>query len=231
MDHIYEGGATGTLPELTAKAWIGAPRRPNGIYIPRFRNIDQAVTNGMIRGYGYQGRSSPAFNFEASGFGADYKQRVHDETLWRTGIGVWAECLARYENHVSIDKDRVDAWGIPSVKVNMSWSDNDLALWRDGREEGAAMLEASGHKDVKVTGEPSVPGFCVHEIGTARMGNDPKTSVLNRFNQAHDVKNLFVTDGAAWVSSACQNPTLTMMAITARACDYIVDLYKKGELG
>ena len=231
MDHIYGGGATGTLPELTAKAWVGAPRRPNGIYIPRFRNIDQAVTNGMIRGYGYQGRSSPAFNFQASGFGADYKQRVHDETLWRTGIGVWAECLARYENHVSIDKDRVDAWGIPSVKINMSWSDNDLALWRDGREEGAAMLEASGHKDVKVTGEPSVPGFCVHEIGTARMGNDPKTSVLNRFNQTHDVKNLFVTDGAAWVSSACQNPTLTMMAITARACDYIVDRHKKGELG
>ena len=231
MDHIYDGGATGTLPELTAKVWVGAPRRPNGIYIPRFRNIEQAVTNGMIRGYGYQGRSSPSFNFQASGFGADYKRRVHDEALWRTSIGVWAECLARYENRVSIDKDRTDAWGIPSVKINMNWSDNDLALWRDGREEGAAMLEASGHKDVKVTGEPSVPGFCIHEIGTARMGNNPRTSVLNRFNQAHDVKNLFITDGASWVSSACQNPTLTMMAITARACDYITDQYKKGELG
>ena len=230
MDHIYGGGASGDLPELTAKAWVGAPRRPNGIYIPRFRNVGRTVTNGMIRGYGYQGRSYPAFDFGAPGFGADFKQAVHDDALWRTGIGVWAECLARYENHVTIDKDRTDAWGIPAVKINMRWSDNELALWRDGREQGAEMLEASGHKNVRVTGEPSVPGFCIHEIGTARMGNDPKKSVINRFNQAHDVKNLFITDGAAWVSSACQNPTLTMMAITARACDYIADQYKKGEL-
>ena len=231
MDHIYGGGASGDLPELTAKAWVGAPRRPNGIYIPRFRNVDRAVTNGMIRGYGYQGRSSPAFGFRASGFGADFKQAVHDEARWRTGIGVWAECLARYENRVTIDKDRTDAWGIPSVKIDMSWSDNELALWQDARQQGAEMLEASGHSNVRETGRPSVPGFCIHEMGTARMGADPKSSVLNRFNQAHDVKNLFVTDGAAWVSSACQNPTLTMMAITARACDYIADQHKKGELG
>lgn len=145
-------------------------------------------------------------------------------------MGVWAECLARYENHVEIDKDRSDAWGIPTLKIQADWSDNDLKLWQDDREQGAEMLEASGHKNVKLTGKPSVPRFCIHEIGTARMGNDPKTSVLNAFNQAHDVKNLFVTDGAAWVSSACQNPTLTMMAITARACDYIVERHKKGEL-
>ena len=231
MDHIYGGGASGDLPELTAKAWVGAPRRPNGIYIPRFRNVDRTVTDGMIRGYGYQGRSSPAFGFRASGFGADFKQAVHDRALWRTGIGVWAECLARYENRVTIDKDRTDAWGIPSVKIDMSWSDNELALWQDARQQGAEMLEASGHRNVRETGRPSVPGFCIHEMGTARMGNDPKSSVLNRFNQAHDIKNLFVTDGAAWVSSACQNPTLTMMAITARACDYIADQHKKGELG
>ena len=229
MDHIYGGGASGDLPELTAKAWVGAPRRPNGIYIPRFRNIDRTVTDGMIRGYGYQGRTYPAFDFGASGFGADFKQAVHDNALWRTGIGVWAECLARYENRVTIDKDRTDAWGIPAVKIDMSWSDNELALWQNGREEGAEMLEASGHTNVRLTGKPSVPGFCIHEMGTARMGDDPKKSVLNGFNQAHDVKNLFVTDGAAWVSSACQNPTLTMMAITARACDYIVDQHKRGE--
>ena len=151
----------------------------------------------MIRGYGYQGRTYPAFDFGASGFGADFKQAVHDEALWRTGIGVWAECLARYENRVTIDKDRTDAWGIPSVKIDMRWSDNELALWQDAREEGAAMLEASGHTNVRMTGKPSIPGFCIHEMGTARMGNDPKTSVLNGFNQAHDVRNLFVTDGAA----------------------------------
>jgi len=230
MDHVYRGGASGELPDLPAKPWVGPPARPNGIYIPRFRNVDRTMTNGMIRGYGYQGRSAPSFDFGASGFGAKYKEAVHKNAIWKTGIGVWAECLARYENHVEIDKDRTDAWGIPALKIHADWSDNDLKLWQDGREQGAEMLEASGHKHVALTGEPSVPGFCIHEIGTARMGNDPKTSVLNAFNQAHDVKNLFVTDGAAWVSSACQNPTLTMMAITARACDHIVDRHKKGEL-
>ena len=230
MDHIYRGGASGELPDLPAKPWIGPPKRPNGIYIPRFRNVDRTITNGVIRGYGYQGRSAPSFDFSASGFGAKYKEAVHKHAIWKTGVGVWAECLARYENRVEIDRDRSDAWGIPALKIHVDWSDNDLKLWQDGREEGAEMLEASGHKDVKLTGEPSVPGFCIHEIGTARMGDDPTTSVLNAFNQAHDVKNLFVTDGAAWVSSACQNPTLTMMAITARACDYIVDRHKKGEL-
>jgi choline dehydrogenase-like flavoprotein len=112
----------------------------------------------------------------------------------------------------------------------MKWSDNELKIFEDARQQGAEMLEAAGAKDVRLTGEPSVPGFCIHEVGTARMGSDPKTSVLNGFCQSHDVKNLFVTDGAAWVSIACQNPTLTMMALTVRACDYIIDARKKGAL-
>jgi choline dehydrogenase-like flavoprotein len=230
MDHIYGGGASGDMPMLKANPWYGPPRRPNGIYIPRFRNINEKSTKGFIRGYGYQGGSSPSFHFDAPGFGADYKKAVRDTGKWNINIGVWGECLARFENYVEIDKDKVDAWGIPTLKIHMQWGDNELKLFEDARQQGAEMLEAAGATNVKITGRPSVPGFCIHEIGTARMGADPKKSVLNQFAQAHDVRNLFVTDGAAWVSSACQNPTLTMMAITVRACDYIIDQSKKGAL-
>ena len=112
----------------------------------------------------------------------------------------------------------------------MKWSDSELKLFEDGRHQGAEMLEAAGATEVELYGGASVPGFAIHETGTARMGDNPRTSVLNQFNQAHDVKNLFVTDGASFVSGGCQNPTLTMMALTVRACEYIVDRYGKREL-
>ncbi|HZS50277.1 MAG TPA: GMC oxidoreductase, partial [Bryobacterales bacterium] len=229
MDHIFEGGAEGEFPMLEANPWEGPPRRPNGIYIPRFRNITEKSTNGFIRGYGYQGRSSPVFDYDAPGFGAGYKQAVR-KGVWRVNLGLFGECLARKENYVELDKDVVDAWGIPALRISMTWSDNEKKLYDDGRLQAAEMLEAAGAKNIRLTGEYSVPGFGIHEIGTARMGDDPKTSVLNRFNQAHDVKNIFVTDGACFVSSACQNPTLTMMAITVRACEYIVDQSRKNQL-
>jgi choline dehydrogenase-like flavoprotein len=230
MDHIYGGGASGTMPMLRANPWYGPPRRPNGIYVPRFRNITSTTTNGFIRGYGYQGGSSPQFAFDAPGFGVEFKNAVREKGTWAINLGVWGECLARRENFVEIDKNRVDAWGIPVLRIEMSWGDNELKLFEDARQQAAEMLEASGATNVRVTGRPSVPGFCIHEIGTARMGSDPKTSVLNGFCQSHDVRNIFVTDGAAWVSSACQNPTLTMMAITVRACDYLVDQFKRGAI-
>jgi choline dehydrogenase-like flavoprotein len=230
MDHIYDGGAEGTLPLSEGKAWAGMPRRPNGIYVPRFRNVTEKVTQGprgkFIRGYGFQGESSADFDFAAPGFGKAYKDGVH-KTKWNVSLGLWGECLARKDNFVEIDSHRKDAWGIPVLKINVSWGDNEKALFHDGRQQAAEMLEAAGAKDVRVTGDYSVPGFCIHEIGTARMGDNPKTSVLNPHNQAWDVKNIFVTDGAAWVSSGCANPTLTMMAITVRACDYIVNEYAK----
>ena len=226
MDHIYRGGASGTMPGIEQKAWAGPPRRPNGIYVPRFRNVKERSTNGFIRGYGYQGGSSPAFNFNAPGFGKKYKDAVRNSE-WGISLGLWGECLARKANYVEIDPNRVDAWGIPVLRIHADWSENEKKLWLDGREQAAEMLEAAGAKNVNLTGEYSVPGFCIHELGTARMGNDPKTSVLNRFCQTHDVANLFVTDGAAWVSSSCQNPTLTMMALTVRACDYILKEHGK----
>jgi len=230
MDHIYQARASGELPGLETAPWSGPPRRPNGIYIPRFRNIDRTQTNGMIRGYGYEGRSSPSFTMNAPGFGAGFKNAVRETGAWRTSLTAFCECLPRYENYAEIDKDRTDAWGIPVLKIHADWSDNEMKLWRDAREQGAEMLEASGHKDIRMSGQPSVPGFGIHEVGTARMGADPKKSVLNGYAQAHDIRNLFVTDGAAWASTSCQNPTLTMMAITTRACDYISDQHRKGNL-
>ena len=231
MDHIYMGGAAGLMPELKAKPWVGPPDRPNGIYVPRFRNIDRSHTNGMIRGYGYQGGSAPRFNLSAKGFGAAFKRAVHDQSQWGTHMGAWCECLPRYENFVALNRGRRDAWGIPTLDINFTWSDNELALWNDAREQAAEMLEETGHSNVRMTGQPSVGGFCIHEVGTARMGANPKKSVLNTWTQTHDVQNVFVTDGAAWASIGCQNPTLTMMAITARAADYIAEEGRKGRWG
>lgn len=226
MDHIYQGGASGLMPTLEAKPWAGMPRRPNGIYVPRFRNVKEKETNGFIRGYGYQGGSSPSFNFDAPGFGAVYKDAVR-KGFWGIGISLWGECLARKENYCELDPDRVDAWGIPILRLSAEWGENEKKMWHDGREQAAEMLKAAGATDVKLTGQYSIPGFCIHELGTARMGNDARTSVLNKYCQSHDVPNVFVTDGAAWVSSSCQNPTLTMMAITVRTCDWIVREYSK----
>ncbi len=228
MDHIYQGGAFGRLPELDAKPWVGTPSRPNGIYVPRFRNIDRPSTNGMIRGYGYQGQSAPSFNLRAKGFGKQFKEAVHDQASWQTFLGAWCECLPTYENRATLNHDRRDAWGLPTLDINFEWSDNDLALWHDARVSAAEMLEATGHKDVRLTGNPSVGGFCIHEVGTARMGTDPKKAVINPYAQSHDVPNVFVTDGAAFASIGCQNPTLTMMAITARAADHIAEEGRKG---
>jgi len=226
MDHIYQGGASGLMPMFESKPWAGAPRRPNGIYVPRFRNIKEKMTNGFIRGYGYQGGSTPSFSFNSPGFGAAYKNAVRNGQ-YSINLGLWGECLARAENQAVLDRSKRDAWGIPTLKISADWSDNEKKLWEDGRSQAAEMLDAAGAKNIQKTGQYSVPGFCIHEIGTARMSNDPKKGVLNKYNQAHDVENVFVTDGAAWVSSGCQNPTLTMMAITVRACDYITREYSK----
>ncbi len=226
MDHIYQGGARGDMPDIETKPWAGMPRRPNGIYVPRFRNVKETMTNGFIRGYGYQGGGTTTFDFGAPGYGKSYKDAVRNGRT-SLGISLWGECLARKENRVEIDRNQVDAWGIPILKVNMEWGDNEKKLWHDGRAQAAEMLEAAGAKNVELTGQFSVPGFCIHEVGTARMGNDPKTSVVNKYCQSHDVENVFVTDGACWVSIGCSNPTLTMMALTVRACDYIVREYAK----
>jgi len=145
-------------------------------------------------------------------------------------IGMWAEMLARKENRVTINNNVKDKWGIPAAHIDCSHGDNERAMAADALESIKEMVHEAGFEVTRTSENVAAPGLCIHEVGTARMGNDRKTSVLNRFNQSWDVKNLFVTDGACFVSIGCQNPTLTMMALTVRACGYIVDEHKKGNL-
>ena len=187
MDHIYRGYAAGDFPELPkGQAWYGMPKRPNGLYVPRFRNVDRASTNGFIRGYGYQGGFSPAFAYDAPGFGAGYKERVRSDSYWTGTLHGFSECLSRHSNHLTLDPDVKDAWGIPVPRISMTWSSNELALWNDAREQGAEMLEAAGAKNIQLVGAPSPPGAGIHEMGSARMSAGPKTGVLDKWNQTHD---------------------------------------------
>jgi choline dehydrogenase-like flavoprotein len=145
-------------------------------------------------------------------------------------IGGFGECLPNHDNYVEIQKDKLDAWGIPTLKISCAWGENEHAMSRDIAVQAAEMLAAAGAQDIYVFQQISSPGLAIHEMGTARMGRDPKTSVLNEHNQAHDVKNLFMTDGACMASNSCVNPSLTYMALTARACDFAVSQIKKNEL-
>jgi len=234
MDHLYDTSVGGVGPVLQGDRlpWHGPPRSPGHIVVPRFRNVKETETKGFIRGYHITGGCRPRLNLRAPGFGADFKRRARQHAGWSMRLTPFIECLPRYENRVELDNNKADAWGVPVLRVRMEWSENELTMWKDAVEQCAEMLEAGGARHVRRGARnPSVPGFAIHEVGTARMGAGPKTSVLNRHCQAHDIKNLFVTDGAAWTTNGCQNPTLTMMAITAWACGYIVDQGKKGELG
>ncbi len=231
MDHVMGGGASGTLPMLH-----GTPgsrgNRPNGIYIARFRNIQERHP-GFLRGYGFQGGAQDLGWGHAHflpGFGAEFKKAVKENSPWYVNLVGFGECLPYFENHCRIDPTRVDNWGIPALHIDAAFRDNERAMIDDMAETAAEMLESVGARNIRSRAEISVPGLAIHEVGTARMGSDPKTSYLNRWNQSHEVPNLFVTDGACYPSSACQNPTLTLMALTARACDYIVEQRKRGEL-
>lgn len=184
----------------------------------------------FIRGYGYQGGSSLNFNFGAAGFGAAYKQAVTTGN-WALNFTGFGECLPYYENFVEIDKTVVDVFGIPVLKVTMAWGENEKKMIRDMGVSAGEMLEATGAKNVRTFSvEDRVPGFGIHEVGVARMGADPKTSVLNQFQQTHDVKNLFVMDGACMPSGGCQNPTLTIMALAVRSSDYLMQEMKADRL-
>jgi choline dehydrogenase-like flavoprotein len=230
MDHVMAAGAEAIIPGNEDRIILG--RRPNGVYIPRFRNV-KTQHKEFLRGYGYEGggyREGWERGIMQAGFGPDFKKSLSKPGPWRFGMGGFGECLPNHNNFVEIDKQTVDAWGIPVLKMHVSWGENELALRKDMQIAAAEMLAAAGGRRIETFEGDDPPGFCIHEMGTARMGRDAKTSVLNSFNQAHDVKNLFITDGAAMVSSSCVNPSLTYMALTARACDYAVQQMKKGEL-
>jgi choline dehydrogenase-like flavoprotein len=230
MDHVTAGGATALIPGNEDRLELG--RRPNGTYTPRFRNVKSKHPD-FLRGYGFQGgahREGWNRGITQTGFGADFKKSLSKPGPWRFSFGGFGECLPNHNNYVELDKAKVDAWGIPTLKIHCGWSENELALRKDMAISAAEMLAAVGGREIEPFERNDPPGFAIHEMGTARMGRDPKTSVLNSFNQAHDVKNLFITDGGAMVSSSCVNPSLTYMALTARACDYAVRQMKKGEL-
>ncbi len=228
MDHVMGFGAEGRIPGNEDRVPWG--RRNSGIYVPRFRNV-KSKHEGFLRGYGFQGagfRERWEHGFDTPGFGADFKKSLRKWGPWRLSFYGFGECLPSSANYVTIDPDVRDRWGIPVLRIHMQWVENERALLKDMAVTAAEMLEAAGAKDIELTQEDNPPGLTIHEMGTARMGRDPKTSVLNAFNQAHDVPNLFVTDGAAMASSSCVNPSITYMMLTARACDYAV---KEMDLG
>jgi len=230
MDHHMGSGASGEMPGHEDKMPFG--NRPNGIYIPRFRNV-KTKHRDFLRGYGYQGggsREGWTRGMHMSGLGAEFKNSLKMPGPWHVSIGGFGECLPNHNNYVEVDKEKLDAWGIPTLKIHCDWSDNERAMSKDIASQAAEMLAAAGAKSIDVRQKITPPGLAIHEMGTARMGRDPKTSVLNEHNQAHEVKNLFLTDGACMASSSCVNPSLTYMALTARACDFAVSEIKKNNL-
>jgi choline dehydrogenase-like flavoprotein len=232
QDHLWvAGGANGDFPERAMKASLDAPRRPNGLYVIRFRNTKEGPRyKRFLRGYGFQGGASANFNFSAPGFGETYKKAILQSNT-SIGLAGFGEALPRPDNYVEIDPNAIDIFGIPALRIHMSWGENEKAMIPDMAESAAEMLDAAGATNIRPWTVPDrVPGMGIHEVGVARMGSDPKTSVLNQFQQTHDLRNLFVMDGSCFVSSGCQNPTLTIMALAVRSTDYLMGEMKKQNL-
>lgn len=230
MDHHYHVGASGTYEGFQDSYTFG--RRANGIYIPRFRNIDAKTSQkDFVRGFGYQGGGYRNRVSELEGIGESLKEKLCEPGNWGMWLGGWGEHLPHPDNRMTMSKDKKDKWGLPLIDIDCKWRDNELAMRTDMMNSAAEMMDKAGLKNIKTFNDPEAnPGLCIHEMGTARMGKDPKTSVLNGHNQVWDAKNVFVTDGACMVSSANQNPSLTYMALTARATDFAVSELKKGNL-
>jgi len=230
MDHVTGGGASGTFEDMKELPSANPPHRPNGIYVIRYRNSPaEGKHPHLLRGYGFQGGSMPEFDIGAPGLGADYKKAVKRGS-YEVSLGAFGESLANFDNHCEIDPNLKDAWGIPALRISMAHGKNEAALMRDAAITAAEMLEAAGAKNIRLTTNTDTPGMAIHEVGVARMGTDPRKSVLTPFCQSHDISNLLVADGSCFVSSACQNPTLTMMALTVRACDHLIERFKRNEV-
>jgi choline dehydrogenase-like flavoprotein len=228
--HIASAGGVGEFPALDSTPSLGGPVRPVGIYIARFRNTRKGpASKNFLRGYGFEGESAVRFNWHAPGYGETYKRAVHEPQV-SLGITGFGEVLPRWDNFVEIDRTVRDIYGIPVLKIHMSNGENEAAMLKDIEESAVEMLEAAGAKNIRIHAKPAVPYWAAHEAGMARMGNDPKKSVLNQFQQAHDVKNLFVMDASSFPSNPCQNPTLTIMALCVRSCDYLKDELKRGDI-
>ena len=230
MDHHFRCGASGILPEHNDKTVYG--RRPNGFYIPRFRNLF-GDKRDYLRGFGYQGSASRQGWQRAVaelGVGGDFKDAAATPGPWQIGGGGFGEMLPNHDNKITLDGSRTDKWGLPVLAIDCATGENERLMRKDMMNDMAEMLEASGAREVRVNDDTSFPGMGIHEMGTARMGRDPKTSVLNGRNQVWDCPNVFVTDGSFMTSSACHNPSLGYMAFTARASAFAVEELKRGNL-
>jgi choline dehydrogenase-like flavoprotein len=235
-EQIMAGDISGVIPQLKGNTNRGGDARPGGtgFYIPRFRNL-KGKRKGFVRGYGFEGGGGsgefPGYASKIPGFGAHFKEEVKKYYATVIGIGSFGEVIPRAENHVEIDPVVRDGWGIPVLKFEVEWGENDLAMARDAVDTQREMFKKAGIEIIGERTTPLPPGHSIHCAGTARMGNDPKTSVLNPFNQSHDIKNLFVADGACFVSASEKNPTLTILALAMRTADYIAEQLRAGNLG
>jgi choline dehydrogenase-like flavoprotein len=227
MDHHFRAGANGDAEGFDDKYYFG--RRANGIYVPRFRNFSDGKRD-YLRGFGYQGAASRE-NWKREiaemNIGGDYKDMLAEPGKWTMGMTGFGETLPYHENRVYLDTENKDKWGLPVLAIDAEIKDNERKMRIDMMQDAAELLETGGLKNVKTYDSGYTLGAGIHEMGTARMGNDPKTSVLNKNNQVWDATNVYVTDGACMASAACQNPSLTYMALTARAVDHAVGEMKK----
>jgi choline dehydrogenase-like flavoprotein len=229
MDHHFRLGARGEVNGFDDKYEYG--RRPTGIYVPRFRNVG-ADKRDYLRGFGYQGGADRGRGMQVAEFtiGADLKDALSEPGKWGMNLLAFGEMLPYHENRIFLNKDKKDKWGLPTLSFDVEIKENEIRMRKDMMEDAAEMLNAAGVKKVETYDSGYTVGQGIHEMGTARMGRDPKTSVLNGHNQVWDAPNVFVTDGACMTSASCVNPSLTYMALTARAADFAVKELKKGNL-
>lgn len=232
MDHHLGVGAYGSIDGFDDKYYKG--RRPGGIYLPRFRNLGGATNRKeYIRGFGYQGgadRNNWEDTIAEMAFGKNLKEAILKPGKWTFGIGGFGEVLPYQDNRMTLDYDKLDGWGLPTVTFDAEFKENEWEMRKDMKNSAVEMLEKAGLKDIEPYDEPGALGLGIHEMGTARMGRDRKTSILNGYNQIHDVPNVYVTDGAFMTSASCVNPSLTYMAFTARAANHAAQELKKGNL-
>ncbi|WP_276168166.1 GMC oxidoreductase [Zobellia alginiliquefaciens] len=232
MDHHLGAGANGKFDGYDDKYYKG--RRPGGVYIPRFKNIDaKSKSKDYLRGFGYQGSASRKNWKDAVAeltMGAELKEAILKPGGWTMGVGGFGEILPYQDNRMTLDYDNLDGWGLPTVTFDAEIRDNELKMREDIVVQAAEMLKKAGARDINTHNSSYNIGHGIHEMGTARMGRDPKTSVLNGHNQIHEVPNVYVTDGAFMASSSCVNPSLTYMAFSARAANHAAEELKKGNI-
>lgn len=231
MDHANTLSAAALMPGFEKHTTFG--NRPTGIVIPRYRNMDAMDGAGHTRGFSFQGgalQSNWGQGKRIAGIGEDFKNRLRAPGPWRMVLVAFADCVPRASNRLTLDRGKSDANGLPQLKVDFAFGKEEHAALAQAKADAAEMLTAAGGKVMMGFDRPGAGGSAIHEMGGARMGHDPKTSVLNKWSQSHDVANLFVTDGAQMSSSACQNPSLTYMALTARAAHAAVGMLREGKI-